>query len=1072
MRWLGRTVLALLAVIALAVPALWIGRDLVPPRVLRWALNHAAGHEVVDDLAFRVEALSLRHVSIVELTVNQDRALTAERVRLEFDPSELLRGRLRTVTVTGAALGVSVGPDGAVDYGSLGPAVAAFSGPGTAAPAGPEELPLRRLELRDVRLRLAGSLAGELRLEGTVVPAVDGIVATLPWRLDAATAADGPLGAGLVVAAEGRVVLDSRNGGVRASLTVGDGRLTRGALDVSGLRGTAGVVLPAAGPAEVTAELSAARAGAGAAELPAPYLHLRADQAGLSATARLGPAGDPAAEIAAVADAVADAAADGGGRPLRVDAWADLEWLDAVLAAWGDRPAMAMRGTAHAELAGRLPANATGPAGLWDGTVASGGVSLIVAGTRLPGPASGTAFGTARLAVALAAGRLAVETASPATIDAMLDAALPGPAGAVLGSGRMHLELGAAQAPFRVLLAAPFGDATAEIAGPLRLTAGAGAAAVDGSATLAYGAGGWTIRRVERALLTAGGFGGNVVDLHELDARIDDLELAPDGPRAAFAVEVKASAVDRGVVGAAVQVAGRIESDAAGGRLVLSSPGRLSVDRLTLSERVAPVQGYKAVIVADNRPVATWPAGGAPVTLRLPLDLPAHRLVSAQPGAWGLALQPMRLIAEATLDPFGSGQLRARLSGGSAEVTPVGVTLEGLAADLRIDLGTDGARLQRIDLRASRVADKAQLARFTPLSLEGSARAATTAAAPDRVAFRTTLRGADGAFVLDADGHHLTASGRGEAQLKLFPIRFVPGGLQPADLSPAAAAMFRDASGEVSLGGRVRWPGEAVPPDDPLTLVLSNLGFTGSLGTVTGLEGSVALTRIDPPATPPGQTLSAKAADVGVPIVAPRVRFRLEPQGILRLETIEASFADGRVTAADVAVPLGGDRPVPVVLTVERVDAARLAEALDLDGLAATGTLSGWLPLLWDPATGLAVRQAHLQAGPGGGSISYRPTGGVPALQDPSAQVSLLLNAIRNFVYESFEVEADGRPGEPFDVKLRLRGANPDLYDGHPIALNVTLTGALDQLFGNLRRSLGLTDVIQRRLQATTGNGG
>src|SRR3546814_14650521 len=114
------------------------------------------------------------------------------------------------------------------------------------------------------------------------------------------------------------------------------------------------------------------------------------------------------------------------------------------------------------------------------------------------------------------------------------------------------------------------------------------------------------------------------------------------------------------------------------------------------------------------------------------------------------------------------------------------------------------------------------------------------------MAFRMTLRGADGAFVLDAEGHHAIASGRGAAELKLFPIRFVPGGLQPADLSPAAAAMFREASGEISLGGRVRWPGEAVPPDDPLTLVLADLGFTGSLGDRKSVgQGKGVAVRVD-----------------------------------------------------------------------------------------------------------------------------------------------------------------------------------------------------------------------------------
>src|SRR3546814_11753021 len=102
---------------------------------------------------------------------------------------------------------------------------------------------------------------------------------------------------------------------------------------------------------------------------------------------------------------------------------------------------------------------------------------------------------------------------------------------------------------------------------------------------------------------------------------------------------------------------------------------------------------------------------------------------------------------------------------------------------------------------------------------------------------------------------------------------------------------------------------------DLLTLVLADLGFTGSLGTVTGLQGSVALSRIDPPATPPGQLLTATAVDVGVPVVAPRIRFRLEPESVLRLESVEATLADGRVTAADVAITLGGAPPVPGGLT-------------------------------------------------------------------------------------------------------------------------------------------------------------
>src|SRR3546814_6109249 len=57
----------------------------------------------------------------------------------------------------------------------------------------------------------------QLRLEGMLAPAAGGLVASLPWRLDATTTATGPLPAGMEVAAEGRLTLDHGNEIGRAS---------------------------------------------------------------------------------------------------------------------------------------------------------------------------------------------------------------------------------------------------------------------------------------------------------------------------------------------------------------------------------------------------------------------------------------------------------------------------------------------------------------------------------------------------------------------------------------------------------------------------------------------------------------------------------------------------------------------------------------------------------------------------------------------------------------------------------------------------------------------------------------
>ncbi|MEQ9331115.1 YdbH domain-containing protein [Thalassobaculum sp.] len=1068
MHWLGRSVLILLAIVAVLAPAIWIGRDVVPPRVVRWAVNYAAGAEVIDDLAFRIDGLSTGHVELTDLRVNADAALTAERVRLAFDPRELLGGRLRTVTVVAPELRATVGPAGGVGLGSLDAVVAAFGSQPDGTPHAPADGPpaLRQIEIRDATVRLAGAATGRLRLDGILAPAPTGLAATLAWRLDAAT--DGTvapqpsvLPPGLAVAAEGRLALDLDAAATRVNLGIVDGRLRRGNLEVEGLGGTVVLALPTAGSPVLSAALTAVRVVAGGVALAAPSLRLRYDPDGMSATARLGTGSEPGV----VAAATADAAGPDGRRPFQIELRADLERVDAILAAWTDRPPMAWRGTATAEIGGALSLDDPTPAAAWSDAVASGGVTVTLDDGELPS-GYGRVRGTARLALALAAGRLSVETVEPLTVET--EPASP-PVDELL-AWPVEITLGTVDTPFRLLLEEPFGAARLEVAGPAAALSEDGArGAVEGSAAFRLGPAGWELERLVRAAVQVAGVTRAGVVLRHLDAVVEDLTVGPTGPAGRFDMTVRASAPDRGMSGMTAAVSGRIEPGDGGVDVVLASPGLLSVDRLAPAAPLAPIEGLTARIAATRNPIATVPADGGPLVLRLPLDLPALALASAEPGRWRIDLAPMRVDVDATLAPEAAGRLRIRLANAAAGIAPAGVRLEGLAADLRMALAPNGARLERVGLRARKLADQARLARFVPLSLEGLVRGAATARNPDRLAFRVTLRGGDGAFVLDADGHHAPSTGRGEAALTLFPIRFVPGGLQPADLSPAAAAMFRSASGEISLAGRVRWPGEAVPPDDPLTLTLKDLGFTGSVGTVTGLGGSVALTQVDPPATPPGQELTATAVDIGIPIVAPRVRFRLEPERILRLESVEARFADGRVSAEDVAVPLDGGRAVPVVLTVEKVDAARLAEVIDLEGLSATGTLSGWLPLLWDPRSGLAVRQARLTAGTGGGQLRYRPKDGAPGLQDSGEQVSLLLEAIRNFEYESFEVEADGRPGEPFDVKLRLRGANPDLYDGYPIALNVTLEGALDQLFGNLRRSLGLTDVIRRRLEASSG---
>ena len=95
------------------------------------------------------------------------------------------------------------------------------------------------------------------------------------------------------------------------------------------------------------------------------------------------------------------------------------------------------------------------------------------------------------------------------------------------------------------------------------------------------------------------------------------------------------------------------------------------------------------------------------------------------------------------------------------------------------------------------------------------------------------------------------------------------------------------------------------------------------------------------------------------------------------------------------------------------------------------------------PGDGRLVHARHHQLAPAG-------------LGDETGSVDLLLEAAENFHYDDLSLTVEGRTGGELSARLRLAGGNPDLFDGYPIALNINLEGALDQI---LRRGIAVSQV-------------
>jgi len=1051
--WLGRVLIVLALAVAVLAPAVWLGRDTMLPRLAQWAINRSLGTEAIDALAFRVQRVGLDGLSLTDIRVNRDDQASIDRLDVVYEWRALLAGRVADVVLVGPTVSIRVDDDGSVSFGSLDRVRAAILDRDDAgAPA--DFWPVPSVRLIGTRINIAGAVAGAVRLTGPATLAPGGLGATLDIDADLRR------GFGDRLVASGRAVLGAGPEGRRFVVTLETGEITFGQLSLSGLKGTASLGQSSEGAVTAVIDLRAREAWAAGAAMPLPAVFARLDRFGASAVMRLGPVDAPDTRLAITIDRRDE---DGRHR-IQIEGTADLARLDTVLAAVMGRAAVGVTGSAALRAAGAIPEAPDDPGlgwadVLWRETTASGGIDLRFDAIPTPDPVRGVATGSGRLVVAMAAGRLVVETVGPFQIDTEF-ARTSQAFERVLGDGPLTMTLGSKARPLSLLLTTVDAVPRLAIAGPVTARAVSGATvSVDGQALAAPMSRGWRLVNDTELAITASHVTLEPLRVERAQLTITDLTVTEDTTSAVWALAVDGSAPSAGAEGIALSLAGHAEHDAARTTLVAREPGRLIMRGVAVGDALAPMETVTVALGGGSRPLLVVPADEAPVTLRMPMSLSALRLAD-RAETWAVAIDPTHATFEASVDRAGRGSARLRLRDGRAEAIGTGVTLEGLAADLRLAVAAGVPSLDRLELVAARLSDRRRLPWFVPLSLEASARPA----AGGRVGFLATARGANGALVIDVAGQVMPSRDAVLATFKVFPIEFIPGGLQPADLVPAAAALFRDASGRVAVDGTVGWPTASAPVDDPLTVSIADLSFTGSLGSVSGLKGEVSLTGVDPIETASDQVLMATAIDLGVPIAQPVVRFQVTDGDTLRLNRIEARFADGMVLAEDVVIPLAADEEVTMTFDVTDVDAARLAEVVDLAGLEASGTLSGRLPVVWSPRDGVSVRAARLAAN-GGGTVRYAPATLPTALRDVGPEVSLMLQVIRNLVYERLELEADGKPGEPFDIKLRVRGANPDLYDGHPVALNVTLTGRLDELFLNARRSLGLGDVLLRRIQ-------
>ena len=466
------------------------------------------------------------------------------------------------------------------------------------------------------------------------------------------------------------------------------------------------------------------------------------------------------------------------------------------------------------------------------------------------------------------------------------------------------------------------------------------------------------------------------------------------------------------------------------------------------------VDGLEVRVPESSTPLLTAEFANGAIAWRHRLECqPAGIRRPPHGGEAPLRLEAETLQVEIEALPTVSAAAGSSCSGGAVQSPAHRLRLSGIGAEAQLSGG--GLEPGRpVPIAVAAIVHEGEPPWFAPLSLQGSVQPEG-----DRIGFDIKLAHTAGAAAMSVRGQHDLASGAGRAQVELPPVDLAPGQLQPGQLSPRLGGMVQDVSGRLALDGSVGWGTGDLRAD--LALLVESLAFSSGPARFEQVNGVIALDRLAPPSTPPGQQLAVGLVNIGLPLTNGLLTFDLEP-GQLLVEQLRWQFAEGRIRAAPFTIGSEGMR-FSTTLSAERLQLNEIFALAQLDGLTGEGTMHGTVPIT------VAGSEATVRGGElvsdRPGWVRYRPEEAPAALQAGGQNVNLLLQALENFRYEKLRLTIDGRTDGEMDVGLHLAGANPDLYGGHPIEFNLNLEGALANVVRAGLAGYQIPERIRERMQ-------
>ena len=414
-------------------------------------------------------------------------------------------------------------------------------------------------------------------------------------------------------------------------------------------------------------------------------------------------------------------------------------------------------------------------------------------------------------------------------------------------------------------------------------------------------------------------------------------------------------------------------------------------------------------------------------------------------------------------------RLHGRIDEGRAASALYQIRGDHITGALEANGGAGRAPAVSLHLSRAEIADTGTPTRFRPLLAAGAADLEG-----DVWRGRFTASMGRNQPIGAVEARHRMSTGEGQAILDAPAIRFVRGGLQPADLSPLAAAV-RSAQGDVRFNGRLDWTRQGLSSSGRIST--DGLDMASPAGAVTRVKADLRLTSLAPVTIAPGQVVTVEKIGAVVPLETIRIAFGLDAHQ-LSIASGHLSAAGGEISIEPVRFPLAGDGVARGVIVLSGIDlgkvvaASTLAEKVHLDAV-----VDGRLPFEFGPNGFKLLKGGVAAVRPGRLAIARDVF--VGAVQ-PNAIQDFAYQALANLAFDSLSATIESRPGGRLGVIFHIKGRHDPavgkeayvgvrqladgsafqkpipLPKGTPVDLTLDTSLNFDQLLGDYNHVLAL----------------